>query len=304
MIKKINLKLTVAALAIIFASFYLTFIVDVHTLNTWLKRIFVLAYFLIAATLAVKCSVLLKLNKFKIVSLVSLLGAIVTLIFGQGAFLPIKNEHTFYLQSTSSSETEEEYGKVVIGAVEVDGEEISFAKIDVEMTGIWSYDEENAKFIFAPEGTEEETDETTPTEPNAPIEDDTQNESEPKEPDDFDLKKNLIAFTVFGDSVKFTFESGKHGGVVRIYDDSEEFAKLPLNDESNEEDEAVTIDVTESDGENGKIEYTVQFGKTYSILERIIYNVGAVITMTFVYKIFLELLIRFVNKNAKKKSNV
>jgi hypothetical protein len=50
--------------------------------------------------------------------------------------------------------------------------------------------------------------------------------------------------------------------------------------------------------------HSIEFNKTYSITERIVYNLDAAIVMAFVYKILLELSFKFVNKNFKKKSNV
>ena len=51
--RTISVKSLLKAVSVILASFYLTFIVDVYTLNTTLKRIFVFGYFLLICVIFV-----------------------------------------------------------------------------------------------------------------------------------------------------------------------------------------------------------------------------------------------------------
>ena len=184
MVKKFNLKFFISVLAIIFASVYLTFLIDTYTLNTWLKRIYVFCYFVIALFILVKCCARLKLNKCNIVSAIALLLTVFTLALAQNTFLPKKNEHSFYLQSTAQDE-ESGYAELAIVGVTLDGEKQSISKINVEVIGNWSYEATNDSFIFSPSESNE----------------------------------NLICFTVVGENVSFLFKSESTDGHVRIYDD-------------------------------------------------------------------------------------
>jgi hypothetical protein len=251
MVKKINLNLLVSAIAIVFASIYLAFIVDVYTLNTWLKRIFVLFYFVVMTVVAAKSLTWFKINKYNLISALALLLAIVTLVFSQNAFLPAENEHVFYIQSLPSETSE--CGKIDLSEITVDEEKQTLSKMNVETLGNWLYSAESDSFIFMP------------TEASS---------------------GNLISFTLIGETVSFSFKTEAIESHIRVYDDYGY-------------DQTVSI----INGNDEMQTHSIEFNKTYSITERLIYNVGASIVMAFVYKILLELSFKFVNKNFKKKSS-
>lgn len=251
MIKKLNFKFLIFTLAIVFASVYLTFIVDVYTLNTALKRIFVFCYFIVASYLAVKCCILLRIHKHKIAYAIAALLAIVTLIFAQNTFLPTEKEHVFYIQSITQEESE--HGHITLSEITIDGKTQKLSGVNFEASGNWSYTAQDDNFEFTPSGPSND---------------------------------NLISISVIGKNVTFSFESQTTPTHVRIFDNYE-FDNV--------------ISLTDIDESKYQIDYTANVEKEYSIAERLIYNAGAVVTMTFVYKIFIELLLRLVKKIGKTK---
>ncbi len=254
MIKKLNLKFFISLSAIILASIYLTFIIDAYTLNTWLKRIFVFCYFVIASFSLFKCFSRLKLTNHNVISAIALLLTIISLIFLQSAFLPAKNEHSFYLHSTLQDE-EAEYTELAITDIKIDGETQVISKINTEVIGNWAYESANDNFILTPSESIE----------------------------------NLICFTVVGENITFSFKTENPKRQVEIYDDYGYREILVLTDEG---------------GSTVTTEHTINFGKTYSIAERIIYNVGVLIIMMFTYKIIIELLRIVISKYSKKKTDI
>ena len=276
MLKKFNLMFLLSAFAVILASVYLTFIVDAFTLNTWVKRIFVFCYFLIVATLLVKCCAKLNLSQYKLASLIALLGAIVTLVFAEGAFLPAKNEHTFYIQSTTETEDpESEYFGIILSGVTLDGEEVVLEKANTETNGKWTYEKELGGFLFTPD--------------EASLSD--------------ELNANVLSITVKGESVKFSFKPTipNNPGDALVLPDSIKEGYVRIYDEKGYD---ITLALADMENESETLEHLIDFRKTYTVFERILYNAGAGITMTFAYKLLFELVLRFIlKKNVKKKTN-
>ena len=277
MLKKFNLMFFVSAFAIVLASVYLTFIVDAFTLNTWVKRIFVLCYFLIAAALLVKCCAKLNLSQYKLASLIALLGAIVTLVFAEGAFLPAKNEHTFYIQSTTETEdAESEYFGIILSGVTLDGEELVLEKANTETTGKWTYEKELQGFLFTPN------------------EDSISDE----------LNANVLSVTVKGESIKLSFKPTipQQPGDAPVLSDHMKEGHVRIYDDKGYD---ITLALADMEDESETLEHLIDFRKTYTVFERILYNAGAGITLTFAYKALIELFMRFIlKKNVKKKTRV
>lgn len=130
--------------AIILASAYLTFLVDIYTLNTVLKRVFVFGYFL------VMCAIFGYLKKRFIkgrysmsVAVLSAVIAVVILVVFQNGFLPTARSSTITLQA-------EETGEVWLTDVEIDGELVPVSGVQINDNYGWEYNTEYDDYVFYP----------------------------------------------------------------------------------------------------------------------------------------------------------
>lgn len=274
---KLNVvKLIINIFAVIFVSAYLTFLVDAYTLNTWVKRIFILGYFILLSFLAIKY--VMKIGKRNVLMAAALACAVVTLIFTQNVFLPTENEHTFYIQSVKSDSEDAVYGEVKLLGAELDGEGKNLSELSTEGENNWTYAEDADDYVFSPVVHEEEDS----SDDGGPLADANEKGSEKENEND-----NLLSFTVTGKEIKLWFETSSEAGEVRIYDEYGYEEIIPLATDEEEED--------------GELEHTVDFSKKYSIAERIIFNIGAAITLTFLFKLAFEIVIKAVTSKKSKK---
>ena len=134
----------------VFASIYLTFIVDVYTLNTWPKRIFVFCYFLIMCHAAI----FLKRKFLKdkqlpkhMLAIVGLLAAAVV-VLGHNTFFPKAQETTVSLAAVPCEDGS--YHEVWLTAVRADGQELQLSQLELDANQGWIYSGDNDDYVFYP----------------------------------------------------------------------------------------------------------------------------------------------------------
>ena len=150
--KKKSIKCLAKIIAAILASVYLTFIVDVYTLNTTLKRIFVFGYFLIICAIFVylKERFIKRRSSMSVTVLATVIAAVILTVF-QNVFLPTARNNTIILQAG-------ETGEVWLTNLEVDGESIPLSQLNISKNYNWEYSAVNDDFVFYPnENWEENT---------------------------------------------------------------------------------------------------------------------------------------------------
>ena len=178
-----NLKTIASFVLIILASIYLTFLIDLSTLNTWLKRVYVFCYFIIMSCLAVY--IYRKYSKISKYTLISLLCAVALVIIGQNVFLPTKGEHVIYIQSTEASDGN--FQEAWFVDIEVDGEKKALSSLEINDKVNWTYSADYDDYFFAP-GVN---------------------------------NGNIISFTVIAKEVKLSFGTNEWSENVRVYDNYE-----------------------------------------------------------------------------------
>ena len=149
-LKNLSAVKLLKCLAIVFASVYLTFLIDIYTLNTTVKRLFVFGYFLVICTVMMHLrGRFLKLVHPRRTVLLSAVAAILIFATCQGTFLPDGRDTLITLTAAAD-------GEVWLADVVVDGEVVPLSQISVEANSGWLYNEEYDDYVFYPgeEGTE------------------------------------------------------------------------------------------------------------------------------------------------------
>lgn len=267
-----KLKLLVIGISITIASIYLTFLVDTQTLNTWLKRIFIFLYFVVVSATSFYYY---NKTKTKRLTLIPVLCAIALVFLFQNTFLPTKEEHTIYIQSVKASDSaaeqskenpEKELKEVWFVDLEVDGQKKPLSNITINDNRQWVYAGDYDDYIFRPS-----------------YDDDN-------EPND-----NILSFTVVGNDIKLSFIANTHAGSVSIYYYEYDEKTLAY---------AETISLYNEDMTKEVLEKTLNIAKEYSIFETVLYNVGAVVVLTFALKVLLLAIMHFINKKKERKTSI
>ena len=94
-------------------------------------------------------------------------------------------------------------------------------------------------------------------------------------------EQNILAFTVVGEELVLRFAANTWSGKVRIFDDDGYEKILSLYSED------IGID---------SLEHTLNIKREYSVFERIIFNIGAIIVICFALKTLFKLIAHFDNK--------
>ena len=243
-----NLKIAATVISVIFACVYLTYIIDAQTLNSWLKRIFIFAYFIVMSCVALYLYG--RYCKHKI-TVIPLICAVLLVILGQNFFLPSKADHTVYVQAVENGE--QEYKEVWLVDVELDGNKRQLSSLQMNDVVQWTYMGGNDDYCFLPTDNSE---------------------------------GNVLSFTVVGNEVKLSFGANSWSGSVRIFDGESVDEIISLNPENAESD---------------RIDYTLSIVKEYNTAERIIFSIGAIAVMCYVFKLLYAFVFRFVDKHRKKK---
>ena len=192
-----NFKNIASIILIILASVYLTFLIDLYTLNTWLKRVFVFCYFLVVSYIALHLYSRSKdKNKHTIIPL---LCAIALVVFLQNSFLPTKAENIIYIESVTVSDNTQDIKEAWLVGLEIDGQQKQLSELEISDNVKWKYETSCDDYYFAP------------------IEND---------------KNNLLSFTVIGNEIKLSFGINSWSGRVRVFDNNglEEFVILQSNE--------------------------------------------------------------------------
>lgn len=174
----------ITEIAILFASIYLTFIVDVYTLNTWPKRIFVFCYFLIMCHAAI----FLKRKFLKdkqlpkhMLAIVGFLAAAVV-VLGHNTFFPKAQETTVSLAAVPCEDGS--YHEVWLTSMQVDGQEVQLSQLELDANQGWTYSSDYDDYVFYP------TDGTDNT--------------------------NYLTFKETGESIELTFAKNAWSGAVEL----------------------------------------------------------------------------------------
>lgn len=149
--KKRFVMVVVGAIAAVFASIYLTFLVDAYTLNTNLQRVFVFCYFLLMCGVAVWLVRKFKKHELpKRVMLAVVLLAVVVAIVGNNSLLPKAREAT--ISATALPRETEGYREVWLTAASLDGQETSLAQLELLASQGWIYNGDYDDYVFYPSG--------------------------------------------------------------------------------------------------------------------------------------------------------
>lgn len=194
---------------LILSSTYLTFIVDVYTLNTWPKRIFVFCYFLIMCYAAI----FLKRKFLKdkqlpkhMLAIVGLLAAAVV-VLGHNTFFPKAQETTVSLAAVPCEDGS--YHEVWLTSMQVDGQEVHLSQLELDADQGWTYSGDYDDYVFYP------TDGTDNT--------------------------NYLTFKETGESIELTFAKNAWSGAVEVRANEKltETISLIESDDSNESESSL-----------------------------------------------------------------
>ena len=134
--------------AIVLAALYLTFLIDLHTLETSLQRVFIFCYFVVMGVLA--CFLKGKYAEGKPFPLQNRIAAalLAALLVGAGwnTFLPKTSEITFTLSSAAREDGS--HGEVWLVDVVTDGNAVSLSSLSVDATQGWEYNNSYDDYIF------------------------------------------------------------------------------------------------------------------------------------------------------------
>ena len=194
--RTISVKSLLKAVSVILASFYLTFIVDVYTLNTTLKRIFVFGYFLLICVIFVylKERFIKRRNSIGVIAASAAIVVVILAVF-QSTFLPVACSNTITLQAG-------ETGEVWLTDVEIDGELVPVSQVQINDNYGWEYNAEYDDYVFYPK------------------EDDTD---------------NRLSFNCVAKEVKLLFAVNAWSGTVKISDGEKKQTVVDLYGENPEE---------------------------------------------------------------------
>lgn len=147
---RITPKKFISYTLIVVASIYLTFIVDVYTLNTVLKRVFVFGYFTVMCTLLSCLKGHFLKSKQRSLLLPSIALAVLLFIVFQGKLLPREQDISVCLSAGQNAEARS--GEVWLVSVSVDGQERKISDIQLRESVGWQYHEEYDDYVFVPSG--------------------------------------------------------------------------------------------------------------------------------------------------------
>ena len=248
--KKKSIKCLAKIIAAILASVYLTFIVDVYTLNTTLKRIFVFGYFLIICAIFVylKERFIKRRSSMSVTVLATVIAAVILTVF-QNVFLPTARNNTIILQAG-------ETGEVWLTNLEVDGESIPLSQLNISKNYNWEYSAVNDDFVFYPNENWEE---------------------------------NTLIFDIVGNKMTLSFAANTWSGSVNIIESAGELTTLALYSENTEYDRA---------------SFLVDASRTYNLRERCIYNVGAMLLLSFLFSLLFHVVTPKFKNSRRYKENI
>jgi len=242
---------TVTAVSICVSSLYLTHIVDLHTLETALERIFVYFYFCIVsyALVSLRKKLLPSIEKktFWIAFVISAL----LLVTCQNTFLPAQKEASVSLSASGQNE-QAVSGQVWLTAITVNGMPLPLSQIEIIENQNWIYNSEFDDYIYYPPG-------------------------------DMHANQLLVDLGSEAKNVEFHFASNTWSGRVTV---------APSSDTSE------TIDLYSNDPENSKLIYPLRVASAYHILQRVLYNVGAMVALMF----GIASLAQFINQKSRHHS--
>lgn len=194
--KKKAIKCLAKIIAAILASVYLTFIVDVYTLNTTPKRMFVFGYFLIICGIFVylRERFIKKRSSMSVTVLSAVIATVILAVF-QNVFLPTARSNTITLQAG-------ETGEVWLTDIEIDGEFIPISQVHISNNYGWQYNAEYDDYVFYPKN---------------------------------DAADNCLSFNYIAKEVKLLFAMNTWSGTVKISDEGGEQTVIDLYGENPEE---------------------------------------------------------------------
>lgn len=193
---KNRIKTLFVELGIVLSSVYLTFLIDVFTLNTLVKRVFVFIYFITICHVifALSRRVVKKYNISRVVaaSLVLISGGIV--IVGNNIFLPTAQDMNITL--TASKCEDGAYREVWLSNILVDNQELQLSHFEIDGNQGWQYIKDSDDYAFYP------------------------NENGNNE--------NYLSFHVTAKNVDLTFAHNAWSGAVEVGVDGENTTQLQL----------------------------------------------------------------------------
>lgn len=198
--KKKVIKYLAKIIAVILASVYLVFIVDVYTLNTMLKRVFVFGYFLII------CGILVYLkerfmkgrNSMRVAALSAVIAVVILAVF-QSVFLPAARSNTITLQAG-------ETGEVWLVDIDADGKNIPLSQLEITGNYNWEYSAAYDDYVFYP------------------------NKS---------FSGNGLIFDIGGSAIKLNFAANSWSGAVSVTDTDGNLEVLDLYTDEGDETEHI-----------------------------------------------------------------
>lgn len=217
-------------------SVYLTFLVDIFTLNNNLKRAFIFGYF------AAICALFLCLKKCFLkfsrtgrpvwyTAAVVVLSASVLILF-QDTFLPPLRNNLITLQADES-------GEVWLIEATVDGKLTPLSQLNIAENYNWQYIAEYDDYVYYP------------------------GESS---------QNNSLILDIVGSDIGLNFAVNSWSSSVFI---------------TNDKGESETIALRTGDAKQSKLTYTETGGRLYSVSEKIIFNLGALLVTVF----FMDLIV-------------
>lgn len=227
-------------LFICLTSVYLTFLVDIYTLNTTLKKMFVFGYFVVMCTLFMYLkNRLLKVTSKKTISplytAVILVFSISVLAVFQDTFLPLVRSNVVTLRAEGN-------GEVWLVEAEADGKSIPLSQLSTEEKYNWEYNADYDDYVYYPG---EETED------------------------------NGLSIEIAGQDIKLKFGANSWSGSVVV---------------SNSEGNTETLELY-SEGK-GACEYLDRGVRQYTIFERVLLNLGALVLLVCAFDLIVTIVLR------------
>ncbi len=145
-----NKRNALTLILILLSALYLTFLVNLHTLETTMQRVFIFCYFVVMGMLA--CFLKGKYAEGKPFTSKSRIAAAVLAALlvsaGWNTFLPKTSEITFTLSSAAREDGS--HGEVWLVDVVTDGNAVSLSSLSVDATQGWEYNNSYDDYIFYP----------------------------------------------------------------------------------------------------------------------------------------------------------
>lgn len=190
------MRRVVLEIMMILSAIYLTFIIDIYTLNTYLKRIFVFCYFLLMCHVAQYLKT--RMNRGRVrpkkVSAIIMILATTIVMFGHNTFFPQVKEMNMSLIAIPCGD--ESYHEVWLISAQIDGQELQLSQIEVGADQSWQYVADSDDYAFYPS-------------------EDGNNE-------------NYLSFHVTAKDVDLTFAHNAWSGAVEVGVDGENTTQLQL----------------------------------------------------------------------------